>query len=141
GTRLFVPVPGSPAGIVTGLSGTTLTARDLAVRTVLVILYIAWSMVGVAAVALFLSTLTESSLGAALGALAALVLSQVLVTLDAAASVRDYLPTRYWLAWVDLFREPVLWHDVQRGVVVQGAYAVVLLGLAWANFATRDVTA
>jgi ABC-2 type transport system permease protein len=141
GTRLFVPEPGSPAGIVTGLSGTTLTARDLAVRTVLVILYIAWSMVGVAAVALFLSTLTESSLGAALGALAALVLSQVLVTLDAAASVRDYLPTRYWLAWVDLFREPVLWHDVQRGVVVQGAYAVVLLGLAWANFATRDVTA
>jgi ABC-2 type transport system permease protein len=56
GTRLFVPEPGSPATVVTGLSGSTLTKEQLAVRTVLVILYIAWSMLGVAAVALFLST-------------------------------------------------------------------------------------
>ncbi len=64
----------------------------------------------------------------------------VLVTLDAAGSVRDWLPTRYWLAWVDLFREPILWHDIERGILVQGAYIVVLLGAAWANFATRDIT-
>ena len=75
-------------------------------------------MVGVAAVALLLSTLTDSSLGAALGALAVLVLSQVLVVLDAASfRVWLYLPTRYWLSWVDLFRDPILWHDVQRGVL------------------------
>ena len=85
-------------------------------------------------------TLTDSSLGAALGALAVLVLSQVLVTLDAADSVRPYLPTRYWLSWVDLFRDPILWHDVERGVLVQGAYIVVLLGVAWAHFVTKDVT-
>jgi len=140
GTRLFVPVPGSPAEVVTGLSGSTLTSTQLTGRTVLVILYVAWSMFGVAAVALFLSTLTDSPLGAALGALAMLVTSQVLVTLDAASSVRDFLPTSYWLAWVDLFRDPILWHDVGRGVLVQGTYAVVLLGLAWANFTTRDIT-
>ena len=102
--------------------------------------YIGWSMLGVAAVSLFLSTVTDSSLGAALGGLAVLVGSTVLVTLDAAGGVRDWLPTRYWLAWVDLFRDPILWHDVQRGVLVQGFYIVVLLGAAWANFATRDVT-
>ncbi len=141
GTNLFVPAPGSPAGVVTGLSGSTLSNTELAIRTVLVIAYIAWSMVGVASVALFLSTLTDSALGAALGALAALVMSQVLVSLDAASSVRDYLPTRYWLAWVDLFRDPILWHDLRLGVVVQGAYVLVLLGLAWANFTTRDITA
>ena len=140
GTRLFVPVPGSPAEVATGLSGSTLTSGQLAGRTVLVVLYIAWSMLGVASVALFLSTLTSSPLAAALGALAALVTSQVLVTLDAASSVNDYLPTRWWLAWVDLFRDPILWHDLQRGVLVQGVYVVVLLGLAWANFTTRDIT-
>jgi ABC-2 type transport system permease protein len=64
----------------------------------------------------------------------------VLVVLDAAGRSRDYLPTRYWLAWVDLFRDPILWHDVTRGVVVQSVYVLVLLGAAWANFATRDVT-
>ena len=70
----------------------------------------------------------------------ALVLSQVLVTLDAAGSVRPYLPTRYWLSWVDLFRDPILWHDIQRGVLVQGVYVLVLLGAAWAGFTTKDVT-
>ena len=140
GTRLFVPVPGSPSTVVTGLSGSALTPAQLVTRTLLVILYISWSMLGVAAIALFLSTVTTSSLGAALGALAALVMSQVLVSLDAASSVRDYLPTRWWLAWVDLFRDPILWHDLQRGVIVQGVYALVLLTLAWANFTTRDIT-
>jgi ABC-2 type transport system permease protein len=89
---------------------------------------------------LLLSTLSDSPLGAAMGALAVLITSQVLVTLDAAAAVRPYLPTRYWLAWIDLFRDPVLWRDVERGVGVQAVYLVVLLGAAWANFMTRDVT-
>ena len=135
GTRMFGSSP-----VLTSLSGTPITAVDLARRTVLVVGYVGWSMLAVAAVALLLSTLTDSSLGAALGALAVLVLSQVLVTLDAADSVRPYLPTRYWLSWVDLFREPILWHDVERGVLVQGAYTVVLLGVAWAHFVTKDVT-
>jgi ABC-2 type transport system permease protein len=97
------------------------------------------SMLGVGAIALFLSTLTDSALGAALGALAALVASQVLVTLDAAGAVRPYLPTRYWLAWVDLFRQPILWRDIERGLAIQGIYVAVFLGMAWANFATKDV--
>lgn len=124
----------------TTVSGTPLTARDLAWRTAVMVLYIAWSMMGVAAVAFFLSTLTDSALAAAMGGLAALVTSTVLVTLDAAGSVRDYLPTRYWLAWVDLFRDPILWHDVVRGAVVQGGYVAVFLVMAWANFTTRDIT-
>jgi ABC-2 type transport system permease protein len=103
-------------------------------------MYIAVSMLGVAAIALFLSTVTDSALGAALGALAALVTSEVLATLDAAAAIRPYLPTNYWLAWIDLFRQPILWHDVQRGLAIQGVYAAVFLGLAWANFSSKDVT-
>ena len=51
-----------------------------------------------------------------------------------------YLPTRYWLAFVDLFRDPILWREVVRGVLLQGAgYVVVFLGAAWANFMTKDV--
>jgi ABC-2 type transport system permease protein len=130
----------APITSTTTVSGTPLTPQELAVRTVLMVLYIGWSMLGVAALSLFLSTLTDSPLAAALGGLALLVTSTVLVTLDAADVVRDYLPTRYWLAWVDLFRDPVLWRDVERGVLVQGAYVVVLLAMAWASFTTKDVT-
>jgi len=124
----------------TSLSGTSLTPGDVLIRTAGAIAFIGVSMLGVGAIALFLSTVTDSSLGAALGALAALVTSQVLVTLNAAASVSPYLPTRYWLAWVDFFRQPVLWRSIDRGFAVQGVYVVVLLAAAWANFATKDIT-
>jgi ABC-2 type transport system permease protein len=121
------------------VSGTPLTTRDLLLRAALMVLYIGWSMLGVASVSLFLSTLTDSALGAALGGLAVLVASTVLVGLDAAGSVRDWLPTRYWLSWVDLFRDPILWSDVGRGALVQALWIVVLLGMAWANFTSRDI--
>jgi ABC-2 type transport system permease protein len=124
----------------TSLSGTAMTPADILVRTAATIVFIAVSMLGVGAIALFLSTLTDSPLAAALGALAALITSGVLVSLNAAGSVDPYLPTRYWLAWVDFFREPILWRDIDRGFAVQAVYVVVLLGAAWANFATKDIT-
>lgn len=130
---------GQPGGL-TSLSGIALTPAELTVRLVGAIGYIAISMLGVGAIALFLSTLTDSSLGAALGALAALVASEVMVTLDAAASIKPYLPTTYWLAWVDFFRNPVFWRDIERGLGIQVVYVLVFLGAAWANFNTRDVT-
>jgi ABC-2 type transport system permease protein len=136
GTNLFGD---QPLGITTTVSGTPLTARDALLRTLLAMLYVALSMLGVAAMALFLSTVTDSPLAAALGALAFLVTSSLLLTLDAAQALRPYLPTRYWLSFVDVFRQPILWRDLVRGVALQGVYLVVLLGAGWANFATKDV--
>jgi ABC-2 type transport system permease protein len=136
GTHLFGD---APLGVTTTVSGTPLTPRQAVLRTLLAMLYVALSMLGVAAMALFLSTLTDSPLGAALGALAFLVTSSLLLTLDAAQALRPYLPTRYWLSFVDVFRQPILWRDLTRGVALQAVYLVVLLGAAWANFATKDV--
>jgi ABC-2 type transport system permease protein len=104
------------------------------------VVYVALSMLGVAALALLLSTVTDSPLAAALGALAFLIASTLLLTLDAAAALQPYLPTRYWLSFVDLFRDPILWRDVVRGMLLQGCYVLVFLGAAWANFMTRDIT-
>jgi ABC-2 type transport system permease protein len=136
--QLFFDV--QPLGGTTALSGTALTPNQVVGRTVLAIGYITVSMLGVAAFALFFSTLTDSPLAAMLGALAVLIASSLLFTLDAASSIAPYLPTRYWLAFVDFFREPILWRDVLRGLGLQAVYVVVLLGAAWANFTTKDVT-
>jgi ABC-2 type transport system permease protein len=125
---------------VTSVSGTSLTAHQIAVRTALAIGYVAFSMLGVAAVALFLSTLTDSALSATMGALAILIGSSLLLTIDASRALQPYLPTRYWLSFIDLFRDPILWRNVVRGVALQGVYVAVLLGAAWANFTTKDVT-
>jgi ABC-2 type transport system permease protein len=134
------PAAVGEAGGGTSLSGAPLTPTQLALRVLATVGFITVSMLGVAAIALFLSTLTDSSLGAGLGALAILITSDVLVTLDAAASVKPYLPTRYWLAWIDFFRDPVFWRDIERGLTLQAVYVGVLLLAAWANFMTRDVT-
>jgi ABC-2 type transport system permease protein len=69
GTTLFdaQPVTG------TSVSGTSLTPADLGGRTLMAIGYVAVSMLGVAAFALFFSTLTDSPLGATMGALDALL--------------------------------------------------------------------
>ena len=137
GTTLF---DAQPVGGGTSVSGTSLSQQELAVRSLMAIGYVTVSMLGVAAFGLFFSTLTDSPLAAALGALAVLVASSLLFTLDAASPIAPYLPTRYWLAFVDLFREPILWRDVVRGLALQGVYVGVLLTAAWANFTTKDVT-
>ncbi len=121
-------------------SGSTLTVTQITERSVLAIIYVMLSMLGIAAMALFLSTFTDSPLSATLGALGLLIGSSLLLTLDAAKSIKPYLPTRYWLSFVDLFRDPILWRNVERGVAIQLVYVVVLLGAAWANFASKDIT-
>jgi ABC-2 type transport system permease protein len=143
GVTLLGTVPpaavGEPGG-VTSLSGPPLTSTQLTLRIVGTVAFITVSMLGVAAIALFLSTLTDSALGAAFGALAIVITSDVLITLDAASAVQPYLPTRYWLAWVDFFRDPIFWRDIERGFLIQICYVGVLLLASWANFMTRDVT-
>ena len=140
------PVTATPGGLTTSniaatsLSGSGLTPSGIALRTVGAVAFIAVSMLGVGAIALFLSTVTDSALGAALGALAALITSEVLVTLNAASAVDPYLPTRYWLAWIDFFRDPIVWRNIERGFAVQGVYLVVFLAASWAHFATKDIT-
>jgi ABC-2 type transport system permease protein len=132
--------PSATAAAATSLSGAPITPAGLTLRILGAVAFIAISMLGVGAIALFLSTVTDSPLAAALGALGALITSQVLITLNSADAVSPYLPTRYWLAWIDFFREPVLWRDIDRGLAVQAVYVAVFLGAAWAHFATKDIT-
>jgi ABC-2 type transport system permease protein len=142
GTALFgtsAAAVGQPGG-VTSLSGASLDSSDLSLRLLGAVGYVVVSMLGFGAIVLFLSTLTESALGAALGGLAVLITSSVLETLDAAASIKPYLPTHYWLSWIDFFRDPVFFRNIDSGLLLQAGYIVVFFGAAWANFATKDIT-
>ena len=112
---------------------------ELSWRTALAIGYVVISMLGVAAAALFFSTLTTSSVGAALGTVGLLIASTVLLGLDAAGGLHPYLPTRYWLSFVDLFRDPILWENVLRGLGIQAGYLLIFCLAAWANFTTKDI--
>ncbi|MDQ3451013.1 MAG: ABC transporter permease [Actinomycetota bacterium] len=126
--------------IAASVSGTVLTSSQVAWRTALALAYAILSMLGVASIALFFSTIVRSPLAAALGTLAVLIASTLLLTLDAATSLHPYLPTRYWISFVDLFRDPILWRNVTRGATLQLVYVGVFLAAAWANFTTKDIT-
>jgi ABC-2 type transport system permease protein len=128
------------AGGITSLSGAVITPADLGARTAAVVGYLALCMLALGAIGLFFSTLTDSPLAAALGVLAVVVTSAALLPLEAAAAIRPYLPTTHWLAWIDLYRDPILWAAVQEGTSVQVSYVLVAFGAAWANLATKDVT-
>ena len=129
----------APATGTVSFSGSTLTQEQLIGRTALALGYVVVCMLGVAAVALFFSTVTTSSIGAALGTIGVLIASTVLLGLDAAEMLHPYLPTRYWLSFVDLFRDPILLDNVGRGLGVQLAYLLVFTLAAWANFTTVDI--
>jgi ABC-2 type transport system permease protein len=131
---------GTVAGGTASISGSTLSSQELVLPTLLSLAYAMLSMLGVAAIALFLSTVVESPLAAALGTLAVLIGSTLLLTLDAANSFQPFLPTRCWLSCVDLFRDPILWRDVTRGAALQVIYVGVFLAAGWANFTTKDIT-
>jgi ABC-2 type transport system permease protein len=129
----------APVTGTVSVSGTTLTQTQMAERTVLAFGYVTLSMLGVAAIALLLSTITESAIAAALGTVGFLIGSTVLLGLDAAQVLHPFLPTRYWLSFVDLFRDPIQWDGVLRGVLGQLSYLAVFAVAAWANFSTKDV--
>lgn len=127
-------------GAVPSLSGAVIEPVDLVTRTVLTVGYLALCMLTLGAVGIFFSTLTDSPLAAALGVLAVVVTSASLQPLDAAGAVEPFLPTTHWLAWIDLFRDPILYDAVDRGALVQLGWIAVAFGAAWANLATKDVT-
>ena len=125
---------------LTSVSGSSISTSDTVWRAIVTIAYVATSMLGLAAIALFASTRTDSPLAAALGALAAFITSQILDLIEATQSIEPYLPTHYWLSFIDLYRDPVLWHDIARGFGLQAVYIVVFLLAAWASFTSKDIT-
>ena len=127
-------------GSVTSLSGASLDPSELALRLMMAVGYIAMSMLGFGTIALFWSTLSDSALGAALASLAVLIASSIMQTLDAADPLKPYLPTNYWLSWIDFFRDPIFWDNINKGLLLQAGYIVVFFGASWANFGTKDIT-
>lgn len=138
GSILFSVTPGG--GLPTLSGGPPITGWDAIFRVVVSVLYVGVSMLGVASFGIFFSVIVSQPLAATLGGLAVLVSSSALDLLDAAGSVSPYLPTHYWLAFVDLFRQPILWRDVERGLGLQSVYVVALLALSWAYFSSKDIT-
>ncbi|GGZ16000.1 ABC transporter permease [Streptomyces poonensis] len=130
-----------PLGEVTTISGTRIGLAEGLGRAVLIALMVAASLLGLAALGLFVSTLTNSGIAAMATTVGLLITVQILDQIPQLSALQPYFFSHYWLSFADLMRDPVHWDDLLRNLELQALYAAVFGSAAWARFTTRDITA
>ncbi|WP_446750616.1 ABC transporter permease [Streptomyces sp. WZ-12] len=129
-----------PLGKVTLLSGTSISFGEGLLRALAVAGVVALSLLGVAALGLFVSTLTDSGVAAMATTVGLVLTAQILDGIPQLQAVQPYLFPHYWLSFADLLRDPVYWDGIWRDLGLQALYAAVFGSAAWARFTTRDIT-
>ncbi|MGK5632205.1 ABC transporter permease [Streptomyces sp. URMC 123] len=140
GSALAVGAALFPLGEVTLLSGTTVSLGEGVVRALAIAAVVAASLIGVAALGLFVSTLTNSGIAAMATTVGLVITVQILDTIPQLHAIHPYLFPHYWLSFADLLRDPVYWDQLLKNLGLQGLYAAVLGSAAWARFTGRDIT-
>jgi ABC-type transport system involved in multi-copper enzyme maturation permease subunit len=93
----------------------------------------------VVALAFLFSTMTDAPLTAVGGAVVLVVISEILDQVSALGTIRNGLPTHYWLSWLDLLVDPVDASNMTTGLLEMVPWVVLPLGLAFWNFSRKDV--
>ena len=127
-------------GPMTTLSGSELSPTAAVGRVLLVGLVVAAGLAGLAAIGLFVSTLTEQPIAATVAVMIVVILSWILDSIDQVAWLHPWLIIHEWPSVVDLLRDPPFWDNVARGLLVDAGYVVVFVAAAWARFAGKDIT-
>jgi ABC-2 type transport system permease protein len=127
-------------GSLTLLSGSQVSFADGLLRVLAASAYLAVCFSSLGAVGLFVSTLTEQPIGAMIAVLVFSTASFILDTIPQVAWLHPFLLSLIWLAFGDLFRDPLAWGGIGQGLFVALAYAVVFWLAAWARFSAKDVT-
>jgi ABC-2 type transport system permease protein len=128
-----------PVGPVTLLSGDTIGAGDSVVRSLLIAAYITVSLLGLSAIGVFISTMTDVPVGAMATTIVLAVVSQILDSLPQLDWLHPWLFSHYWLGFADLLRQPISWDSFGQNALLQGGYFVVFAALAYGRFSTKDI--
>ncbi|WP_399941852.1 ABC transporter permease [Streptomyces sp. BBFR25] len=130
-----------PVGDLITISGTRISYAEGLGRALLIALVVAASLVGIAALGLFVSTLTGSGIAAMATTVGLLITVQILDQIPQLDALQPYFFSHYWLSFADVMREPVYWDDLVKNLGLQALYAAVFGSAAWARFTTKDITA
>lgn len=128
-----------PVGPVTALSGDVIGLPASVLRLLLIAGYITVSLLGLSAIGLFFSTLTDVPVGAMAATVVLAVVSQVLDSLPQLEWLHPWLFSHYWLSFADLLRQPVSWGAFGDNALLQIGYIVVFGALAFGRFTTKDI--
>lgn len=139
------------SGLVTGavlfglhnltlLSGDTVSMANGLIRTLGVAVYVLAALLGLIAIGLFISTLTEVPIAAMAATVAVTIIVEVLDAVPQIGSFRSVLFTHNWLGYGDLLRSNVDVGHLLSESSLQLGYIVVFAALAWARFTSKDIT-
>ncbi len=110
------------------------------VRLLIIVGYVAVTMLVVAGLAFLLSVLTDAALGAVGGAVLLWILSGILDQITALGSLRNVLPSHYSEAWLGVLSSPMQIDDLAKGAIAAVIYATIFWGLAFWRFTRKDIT-
>ncbi|GAA3765008.1 ABC transporter permease [Microbacterium kribbense] len=128
-----------PIGPVTLLSGSTVGFGEAIVRLLLIGVFVLISLLGLCAIGLFISTLTNVPVGAMAATVVLAVMSQVLDSVPQLDWLGPWLFSHYWLSFADLLREPISWTSLGDNALLQLGYVAVCGALAYGRFSTKDI--
>jgi ABC-2 type transport system permease protein len=130
-----------PIGPVGTLSGTSVSYLDGLGRALAAALVVGLSLLGLASVGLFLSTLVDVPVGAIATTVGVAVVSAILDSVPEVSFLHPWLLTNNWLAFSGLMQVPVRWHEIGKDLLLQLGYIAVFGTAAWARITSRDVLA
>jgi ABC-2 type transport system permease protein len=122
------------------LSGARIGFLPALGRVALICGYITACLAAVGAVGLFISTLTEQPVGAAIAVVVLTITSQIIGSIPQLEPIHPYLLTYWWYGFGDLLRDPIATTSVAPGLLSAGVYTAVFATAAWARLASKDIT-
>lgn len=125
---------------LTLLSGDTVSLGNGLLRTLGVAVYVVAALLGLIAIGLFISTLTEVPIAAMAATVAVTIIAEVLDAVPQIGSIRSVLFTHNWLGYGDLLRPNVDIGNLVSASSLQLAYVALFGALAWARFTSKDIT-
>ncbi|MBS2962229.1 ABC transporter permease [Actinocrinis puniceicyclus] len=128
-----------PIGQVTLLSGESISFGAALVKAVLITALVAASLLGLAAVGLFVSTLTDTAVAAMAVTVGVTILSGILQSIPQLSAIQPWLFTDQWISFADVLRDPVYTPNIVHNLLIQALYVAVFGSAAWARFTSRDV--
>ncbi|MCF2532517.1 ABC transporter permease [Yinghuangia sp. KLBMP8922] len=129
-----------PMGDVPLLNGDSIGMGEALLRALLIALCVAVSLLGIAAIGLFVSTLTTVPVAAMATTVGLVIVAAILSSIPQFHALHPWLFLDRWMSFGDLLREPVATGGVLRNLELQAAYVLVFGSAAWARMADRDVT-
>ncbi|MFI6984597.1 ABC transporter permease [Embleya sp. NPDC050154] len=129
-----------PMGDVPLLTGDTISMAEASWRALLIALCVAASLVGLAAIGLFVSTLTTVPVAAMATTVGVVIVTAILTGIPQLSGIHPWLFTDGWMSFGDLLRDPIPTDEILRNLGVQTAYTAIFGAAAWARMTERDIT-